>query len=332
MEIMLLLIGLVSGCFVTYLFLRTKLIATKALDTATEERNKIIQIECEQLQQKIQELTTEVAQTSAKRNEIVSGIQLLQAQAEETEKTLLAAATRTAEANFELSTKEMAEKYSQAEVESQTEYEVLLADLAEIAQEKIAEQNERLEAQEIQIKAGEELLAKLKDLAADAVEANKRALAEKTQKDFYRIQLAPMAIIDVEKLRSIAPMLSNREPLDKVIWKTWYEKPTGDLFARVLGVNNKMGIYKITNLENGMCYIGQSVDIATRWKAHIKAGLGIDSSNNKLYTAMKAEGVENFTFEVLEECDRAQLNEQEKYWINYFQSESYGYNSTKGNG
>ena len=47
---------------------------------------------------------------------------------------------------------------------------------------------------------------------------------------------------------------------------------------------------------------------------------------------MKTDGVENFTFEIIEECDRSQLNEQEKFWINYFQSETFGYNSTKGNG
>jgi len=45
---------------------------------------------------------------------------------------------------------------------------------------------------------------------------------------------------------------------------------------------------------------------------------------------MQADGVENFSFEVLEECERSKLNEEEIYWINYYKSQEYGYNMTKG--
>jgi hypothetical protein len=54
-----------------------------------------------------------------------------------------------------------------------------------------------------------------------------------------------------------------------------------------------------------LCYIGQSVNIKERFREHIKCGLGIGTSNNKLYSAMKREGVENFIFEIIETCDRA---------------------------
>ena len=70
-----------------------------------------------------------------------------------------------------------------------------------------------------------------------------------------------------------------------------------------------------TNLENGMSYVGQSVDIAERWKQHIKRGIGAEApTRNKLYPAMLQFGVENFTFEIVEECDSKQLDEKEKYW------------------
>lgn len=36
-------------------------------------------------------------------------------------------------------------------------------------------------------------------------------------------------------------------------------------------------------------------------------------------------GVENFTFEVVEECSRDKLNEREDYWQNYFHAKDYGY-------
>jgi hypothetical protein len=36
-------------------------------------------------------------------------------------------------------------------------------------------------------------------------------------------------------------------------------------------------------------------------------------------------GVENFTFEIVEECSRAQLNEREEYWQDYFGAKEFGY-------
>jgi hypothetical protein len=65
-------------------------------------------------------------------------------------------------------------------------------------------------------------------------------------------------------------------------------------------------------------------------KQHVKCGLGIDTPNNKLYTAMMQDGVENFTFELLEKCDRVSLNDREAYWIEFYHSQDHGYNMTKG--
>jgi hypothetical protein len=74
------------------------------------------------------------------------------------------------------------------------------------------------------------------------------------------------------------------------------------------------------------------VDVANRWKDHAKHGLGIDApASNKLYTDMQEEGIWNFSWELLEECPREQLNEKERYYIDLYQSEKFGYNSTKGN-
>ena len=46
--------------------------------------------------------------------------------------------------------------------------------------------------------------------------------------------------------------------------------------------------------------------------------------------AIHKYGKENFTIKLLEECDRALLNEREKYWIQYYNSFENGYNSTLG--
>jgi group I intron endonuclease len=105
------------------------------------------------------------------------------------------------------------------------------------------------------------------------------------------------------------------------------------LCNNIIGTSVKSGIYKITNQKNNICYIGQAVDLATRWKQHAKCGLGIDTpQSNKLYKAMKEDGLWNFSFEVLEFCTSAELNEKEKYYIELYQSKDYGYNSNQGVG
>jgi hypothetical protein len=116
-------------------------------------------------------------------------------------------------------------------------------------------------------------------------------------------------------LRTVEPYLRDKEPLNKVIWKVYYEKPTTDMIGRVVGSGIHTGIYKITEIETGKCYVGQAANIADRWKQHIKRGVGAEApTRNKLYPAMNAIGPENFTFEIIEECDRAKLDAREDYW------------------
>lgn len=63
----------------------------------------------------------------------------------------------------------------------------------------------------------------------------------------------------------------------------------------------------------------------------MKCGLGIDTPvGNKLYQAMKENGPENFTFEVLETCPLEQLNEKERFYIDLYQAKDFGYNSIAG--
>lgn len=64
----------------------------------------------------------------------------------------------------------------------------------------------------------------------------------------------------------------------------------------------------------------------------MKCGLGIDTpANNKLYEAMMKEGLSNFTFELIEECNNNLLDEKEAFYIDLYNSKKYGYNSQNGN-
>lgn len=99
-----------------------------------------------------------------------------------------------------------------------------------------------------------------------------------------------------------------------------------------------MGIYKIENLINGKIYIGQSVDIHERWLEHKRVNertSALDKQQYPLYRSFKKYGLENFSFEILEECSRDKLNEREKYWIAYYHTyindpNNNGYNLTIG--
>lgn len=91
-----------------------------------------------------------------------------------------------------------------------------------------------------------------------------------------------------------------------------------------------IGIYKITNKINGKSYIGQSIDIVQRWRSHRIKAYNTAEYNYPLYRAIRKYGIENFTFEVIQECSKEQLNELEQYYINYFNTFSDGYNQTLG--
>lgn len=93
-----------------------------------------------------------------------------------------------------------------------------------------------------------------------------------------------------------------------------------------------IGIYKVTNNINQHTYIGQSINIEQRWKNHLNRAFCETGKeyNKTLYRAMRKYGVDNFSFEIIEECLIEQLNEKEIYWIAFYNSFSDGYNETIG--
>jgi hypothetical protein len=68
------------------------------------------------------------------------------------------------------------------------------------------------------------------------------------------------------------------------------------------------------------------VNFKERFRQHCKRGCGIDRIKGLLYDAMMEEGLENFTFEKIEVCDKEKQIEREKYWIGFYHGDSYGYN------
>ena len=94
------------------------------------------------------------------------------------------------------------------------------------------------------------------------------------------------------------------------------------------------GIYKITNTVNGKVYIGQSVHIKQRWKNHKKDAFWENGPDYHypLYKAIRKYGYDNFKFEIVEKCEKDELNQREQFYIQQYLSfqRKYGYNQTMG--
>jgi group I intron endonuclease len=76
-----------------------------------------------------------------------------------------------------------------------------------------------------------------------------------------------------------------------------------------------VGIYKITNLKTGECYIGRSIHVEERWKEHFCKGYGAIHSK-RFQDAIDQYGKDGFSFRLIEECDPEVLDERERFWIN----------------
>ena len=151
------------------------------------------------------------------------------------------------------------------------------------------------------------------------------------QQDFYRIQIDPNEINDIEILRDTARRLQRPEIINKIIWSGYYQKPLAELRKRLLPNGDISGIYKITRLKTNEIYIGQTTSIDKRWQEHVKSALGVGTlASSQLHRVMALDGCENFTFEVLEETPKEKLRERESYYIDFYDSKNYGLNTVRG--
>ena len=329
MEILCIILGGAISAALTYFILRPRLTAMQELDIETRRQNKEIQIRNDILTEQNNNLTenncklrTENAGIKIENNRLLdqknstmeqidtlnNSLAAMEKQAQEAADLFYKSKLEVAVENLEKALEVEAQKYQDNVNSFQAQYDDTIASLLE------------------QYKTLENNVALMRATNDAAVAAAKRAEEMKDQQDFYRIQLSDADIHEIELLRSVEPYLRDKEPLNKVIWKCYYEKPTTDMIGRVVGSGTHTGIYKITEIATEKCYVGQAANLADRWKQHIKRGVGADApTRNKLYPAMIAAGPENFTFEIVEECDRISLDAREDYWQDYFKAKEFGY-------
>lgn len=91
-------------------------------------------------------------------------------------------------------------------------------------------------------------------------------------------------------------------------------------------------IYKISNSVNSKLYIGQTTrDVDKRFKEHLKSCSEKSKKTLHLYQAMNLYGKDKFFVEQIDEANsQEELNEKEKYWIEFYDSINTGYNMMAG--
>lgn len=203
------------------------------------------------------------------------------------------------------------------------------------AEQQITQINENLQFQQQQANKEKEKinqqLQKIRNSLSAGIEARLREQQKKEKINFYKISINEADAADIKLLETLKSSFHKPIVLSKLIWSQYYQKQVTQLCDRVVGKKIICGIYKITDLLTQQCYIGQSVNISDRFKEHCKCGLGIDApASNKLYNTMQRDKIQNFTFEILEQCSREQLNQKEAFWIQMYKSNIYGLNTNKG--
>ena len=235
---------------------------------------------------------------------------------------------------------------------AQERYDTLTSNLAQIQDTydvlvKQAEQNYVAELEELKRKNKEEIdeanlitqvainkingqVDDCQKLYASLISSYQIANEESDVRRHVQISLTTREDIDF-MLNYVSSRLKNPTIISKLIWSEYFQKPTNDMLDFILPSRDCAGIYKITNDETKEAYIGRSVSVRKRLTDHIKSALGIDTiADQHVHQVMREKGIWNFTFELIEECPREKLNEREKYYIEFFHTDQYGYNQKAG--
>ena len=156
---------------------------------------------------------------------------------------------------------------------------------------------------------------------------------EKQARLFYTVQLPEEYQADIEfLLTTVATKVQHPDIISKLVWAEYVKPNLDDTFKRI-EIQAEPGIYKLTSLINNKCYIGKSTNVKTRISDHFKSAIGIKSiADQAVHHAILKEGFWNWQIEIITYCDKEQFNELEKYYIEFFKAQEFGYNKNSGGG
>lgn len=154
---------------------------------------------------------------------------------------------------------------------------------------------------------------------------------EQQERLFYTIQVPEEYRDDINfLLTSVAQKVRHPDIISKLVWSEYIKPYLDDTFKRI-EIKAEPGIYKLTNISTNKPYIGKSTDVKKRITDHFKGSVGIRNiADQTVHHAILQDGIWNWTIEVITYCDKDKLSELEKYYIDFFKTQEYGYNRKQG--
>lgn len=150
--------------------------------------------------------------------------------------------------------------------------------------------------------------------------------------EIHSVQLTDNEKEDIHFLLSLEDRMHNKQVLYKLVWSTYLQQAYKNTFHNILGSRDpKNVIYCIENINTGKKYIGKtSAEVSKRWTEHIKTSLNIGSIKTTNIHKALYNHWDEFIFYILVETEKEKLSEMEKYYINFYESDKYGYNIKAG--
>lgn len=222
------------------------------------------------------------------------------------------------------------------ELEIQNKHENLLKELSNHYTEIEAELQNKYNSTSIQLNNElndvKEQITQFKAVIQAINEENRRKEEIQNNINTHRIQLTEDEKQDIEYLISIEKNIHNKELLYKLIWSSYLMQPFNKMIVKSFGTKiPKNVIYCIEEISTQKKYIGKtSTEVSKRWTDHIKNSLNIGTIKQQPIHKALFNHWDEFTFFVLEEVTNDKLGEREKFYINLFQTDKFGFNIKSG--
>ena len=158
-------------------------------------------------------------------------------------------------------------------------------------------------------------------------------LLEKEQQDklFYTIQIPEEYRDDIDfLLNEVSLRVNHPDILSKLVWSEYIKPNLDDTFKRI-EIKAQPGIYKLTDRNSGKAYIGKSTDVKKRISDHFKSVVGNHAiADQAVHHEILRTGIWNWMIEIITYCDKDKLSELEKYYIDFFKTQEWGFNKKEG--
>ena len=232
-----------------YFVLRPKLKTTQEYNYKTEEQNKILQHDKECYEKEIKTLrnTSSLLQEELSNTRVkIAGLQASEAQIKENIEKTREMIDNDNQVIYQKSFDLMQEKLSQAAEQEASKFqeaqriaeEEYLKALEDIAIETAA----ALASKREEVKIAEQQLATLRAKADAAIAAAKREEEKLLEIDKYKILVTDLDLLEINRLREIAPYFRNARAIYKIIWESYYRNLTTEMINRVVGAGTHTGV------------------------------------------------------------------------------------------